>query len=203
MSLIDYLKSKVFFKQLLIAIAIVVLIVVVILNTLSFFTKHNQEITVPNLAKLSMEEVEEKLDELNLDYVLLDTMDFHKDFPIYSVVMQDPKPGDKVKEDRKIYIKINSEGFKYVVIPNLIEKTFRQAEPTLKSLGLQLGKVTYKPYLGKDMVLEMWVNGKKVKAGTEVMKTTKVDLVLGDGKIGFEEESIDTTTILEGLTDEE
>jgi beta-lactam-binding protein with PASTA domain len=203
MSLIDYLKSKVFFKQLLIAIAIVVLIVVVILNTLSFFTKHNQEIMVPNLAKLSMEEVEEKLDELNLDYVLLDTMDFHKDFPIYSVVMQDPKPGDKVKEDRKIYIKINSEGFKYVVIPNLIEKTFRQAEPTLKSLGLQLGKVTYKPYLGKDMVLEMWVNGKKVKAGTEVMKTTKVDLVLGDGKIGFEEESIDTTTILEGLTDEE
>ena len=203
MSLIDYLKSKVFFKQLLMAIAIVVVIVVVVLNTLSFFTKHNQEITVPNLAKLSMEEVEEKLDKLNLDYVLLDTMDFHKDFPIYSVVMQDPKPGDKVKEDRKIYIKINSEGFKYVVIPNLIEKTFRQAEPTLKSLGLQLGKVTYKPYLGKDMVLEMWVNGKEVKPGTEVMKTTKVDFVLGDGKIGFEEESIYTTVILEGVTDEE
>ena len=70
-------------------------------------------------------------------------------------------------------------------------------------MGLQLGKVTYKPYLGKDMVLEMWVNGKEVKPGTEVMKTTKVDLVLGDGKIGFEEESIDTTVILEGVTDEE
>ena len=111
MSLIDYLKSKVFFKQLLIAGVIVVVIVVVVLNTLSFFTKHNQEITVPDLSKLSMEEVEEKLDELNLDYVLLDTMDFHKEYPIYSVVMQDPKPGDKVKEDRKIYVKINSEGF--------------------------------------------------------------------------------------------
>jgi beta-lactam-binding protein with PASTA domain len=149
-----------------------------------------------------MEQVEEKLDELNLDYVLLDTMDFLKEYPIYSVVMQDPKPGDKVKEDRKIYVKINSEGFKYVVIPNLIEKTFRQAEPTLKSLGLQLGKVTYKPYLGKDMVLEMWIDGKKVKPGAEVMKTSKIDLVLGDGKIGFEEESKDTTAVLEGESDE-
>jgi len=202
MSLINYLKSSVFLKQLLIAGGIVVVIVVIVLNTLSFFTKHNQEITVPDLAKLSMEEVEEKLDELNLDYVLLDTMDYHKDFPIYSVIIQDPKPGSKVKEDRKIYVKINSEGFKYVVIPNLIEKTFRQAEPTLKSLGLQLGKVTYKPYLGKDMVLEMWIDGKKVKPGTEVMKTSKIDLVLGDGKIGFEEESKDTTAVLEGESDE-
>ena len=202
MSLINYLKSKVFLKQLLVATLIVVVIVVIVLNTLSFFTKHNEEITVPDLAKLSMEQVEEKLDELNLDYVLLDTMDFHKEYPIYSVVMQDPKPGDKVKEDRKIYVKINSEGFKYVVIPNLIEKTFRQAEPTLKSLGLQLGKVTYKPYLGKDMVLEMWIDGKKVKPGAEVMKTSKIDLVLGDGKIGFEEESKDTTAVLEGESDE-
>jgi beta-lactam-binding protein with PASTA domain len=202
MSLINYLKSKVFLKQLLVATLIVVIIVVIVLNTLSFFTKHNEEITVPDLAKLSMEQVEEKLDELNLDYVLLDTMDFHKEYPIYSVVMQDPKPGDKVKEDRKIYVKINSEGFKYVVIPNLIEKTFRQAEPTLKSLGLQLGKVTYKPYLGKDMVLEMWIDGKKVKPGAEVMKTSKIDLVLGDGKIGFEEESKDTTAVLEGESDE-
>lgn len=202
MSLINYLKSRVFIKQLLIAGAIVIVIVVVVLNTLSFFTKHNEEITVPDLTKLSMEQVEEKLDELNLNYVLLDTTDFQNDFPIYTVVMQDPKPGSKVKEDRTIYVKINSEGFKYVVIPNLIEKTFRQAEPTLKSLGLQLGKVTYKPYLGKDMVLEMLIDGKKVKPGTEVMKTTKIDLVLGDGKIGFEEEARDTTTVLEGESDE-
>ena len=81
---------------------------------------------------------------------------------------------------------------KYDKNGNLIEKTIRQAEPTLKSLGLQLGKITYKPYLGKDMVLEMWVNGKKVKPGTEVMKTTKVDLVLGDGKVAFDETEIDS-----------
>lgn len=203
MSLIDYLKSRVFIKQLIIAVIIIVVIVVGVMSMLSFITKHNQEITVPDLSKLSMDEVETKLDELHLDYVLLDTMDFHKDFPIYSVVMQDPKPGSKVKEDRKIYIKINSEGFKYVLLPNLIEKTFRQAEPTLKSIGLQLGKVTYKPYLGKDMVLEMQINGKKVKPGTEVMKTSKIDLVLGDGKVGFQEESKDTLSEEEGESNEE
>jgi hypothetical protein len=35
------------------------------------------------------EEVEEKLDDLNLAYVLLDSVDYRDDFPKYSVV-QDP-----------------------------------------------------------------------------------------------------------------
>ncbi len=77
----------------------------------------------------------------------------------------------------------------------MIEKTFRQVEPNLRVLGLELGEVTYKPYLGKDMVLEMRINGKLVKPGTKVMKTTKIDLVLGDGKIGFDEEVIDSLQI--------
>ena len=31
-----------------------------------------------------------------------------------------------------------------VAVPNLIEKTYRQAVPTLKSIGLEEGKITYK-----------------------------------------------------------
>ena len=73
-------------------------------------------------------------------------------------------------------------------MPDLIEQTLRQAEPTLKALGLELGEKTYKPYLGKDMVLEMRYKGRKLKAGDKIPKASKIDLVLGDGKVGFEEE---------------
>jgi beta-lactam-binding protein with PASTA domain len=124
---------------------------------------------------------------MNLDYVILDSVDFVKDYPKHSVVTQDPLAGTKVKEDRKIYLKINSSGFTSVKMPDLIEKTYRQAVPTLQALGLEEGKVTYKPYLGKDMVLEMYFNGKKLKPGDKVWKSSKIDLVLGDGKVGFEE----------------
>jgi len=193
MTLREYLTSKTFFKQLLIALVIVIVLVFVLLQYLSFATDHGNEITVPDLRKLTEEQAGEKLDELDLEYVLLDTIDYNKDFPKYSVVQQDPLPGAKVKEGRKIYIKVNSAGFGSVTIPDLIEKTLRQAEPTLKAVGLEIGKKTYKPYLGKDMVLEMYSNGKKLKPGDKVKKSSVIDLVLGDGKVGFEEE-VDSTT---------
>ena len=192
MGLREYLTSKVFAIQVLIAITIMAVLAYLFMHWLTYTTDHGNEITVPDLRKMSEQQVEEKLDELNLEYVLLDSVDYKKDFPKHSVVEQDPIAGAKVKEDRKIYIKINSSGFTMVRIPNLIEKTYRQAVPTLKSLGLEEGEITYKPYLGKDMVLEMHLNGKKLNPGDKVFKSSKIDLVLGDGKVGFEETETDT-----------
>lgn len=194
MTLRNYLTSKTFFIQLLLALVIVVVLGYLFMHWLTFKTDHGVEVTVPDLRRLSEQQVEDKLDELNLEYVLLDSVDYKKDFAKHSVVEQDPAAGSKVKEDRKIYIKINSSGFKTVRIPNLIEKTYRQAVPTLKSLGLEEGKTSYRPYLGKDMVLEMRYNGKKLNPGDKVFKSSKIDLVLGDGKVGFDESEIESDT---------
>jgi beta-lactam-binding protein with PASTA domain len=188
MSLRKFLTSKVFFIQVAIAIVIIVVLVFGIMRWLGFTTNHNQEITVPDLSRLSVEVAEEKLNALDLEYVLLDTTEYQKEYPKFSVVKQDPIAGSKVKEGRKIYIKVNSDAYRDILMPDLIEQTLRQAEPTLIALGLQLGEKIYKPYLGKDMVLEMRYKGKKLKAGDKIPKSSKIDLVLGDGKVGFEEE---------------
>ena len=188
MSLRKFLTSKVFFIQAAIALVIIVVLVFGIMKWLSYTTNHGEEITVPDLSKLSVELAEEKLDALDLEYVLLDTTEYQKDYPKFSVVKQDPIAGSNVKEGRKIYIKVNSDAYRDIVMPDLIEQTLRQAEPTLKALGLELGEKTYKPYLGKDMVLEMRYKGRKLKAGDKIPKASKIDLVLGDGKVGFEEE---------------
>ena len=155
MSLRKFLTSKVFFIQLGIALGIIIVLVFAMMKWLSYTTNHGEEITVPNLSKLSVEVAEEKLNALDLEYVLLDTTEYQKDYPKFSVVKQDPIAGSKVKEGRKIYIKVNSDSYRDIVMPDLIEQSLRQAEPTLKALGLELGERTYKPYLGKDMVLEM------------------------------------------------
>ncbi len=188
MTLREYLTSKTFFGQLLVAFLIVVVIGFLMLQYLDFATNHGEEIAVPNLAKMSTEQAEEVLDDADLDYVILDTVDFNPDFPKYAVVQQDPAAGEKVKSDRKIYLKINSGGFSTIRMPELVEKTLRNAESTLASAGLTLGSITYKPYIGKDMVLEVKSNGKIVKAGEKILKGSKIDLVLGDGSGGFEDE---------------
>ncbi|WP_432671271.1 PASTA domain-containing protein [Flavobacterium sp. SM2513] len=192
MSLRKFLTSKVFLIQIGIAIAIIAVLVFGMMKWLSSTTNHGEEITVPDLSKLSVELAEEKLNALDLEYVLLDTTEFQKGFPKFSVVKQDPIAGAKVKQGRKIYIKVNSDSYRDIVMPNLIEQSLRQAEPTLKALGLELGEKTYKPYLGKDMVLEMRYKGRKLNPGDKIPKASKIDLVLGDGKVGFEEEQEET-----------
>ncbi len=196
MSLRKYLTSRVFFGQLFIALAIIAVLGYLFMHWLTFTTDHGHEIAVPNLSKLTEEQVEEKLDELDLDYELLDSVDFRGDYPKFTVVEQDPLPGTKVKVGRKVYIKINSSGFSSVRIPDLIEKTYREAVPTLKALGLDEGTITYVPNLGKDMVLEMRYKGRNLKVGDRVLKSSKIDLVLGDGKVSYEEQTeADTLTV--------
>jgi eukaryotic-like serine/threonine-protein kinase len=199
MSLRKYLSSRVFFAQLFAAILIVAVLAYLFMHWLTFTTDHGHEITVPNLAKLTEEQVEEKLDELDLDYVLLDSVDFNSEYPKFSVVEQDPLPGAKVKEGRKVYIKINASGFSSVKIPDLIDKTYREAVPTLKALGLEEGTITYIPNLGKDMVLEMRFKGRNLKVGDRVLKASKIDLVLGDGKESYVEEVDTTATPIEEM----
>lgn len=194
MSLRKYLSSRVFFLQLASAIVILVVFIYLFMHWLTFTTDHGHEITVPNLSKLTEEQVEEKLNDLDLDYVLLDSTDFNSDYPQFSVVEQDPLPGAKVKEGRKVYIKINPSAFSSVRIPNLLYKTYREAKLTLKALGLEEGTVTYVPNLGKDMVIEMRFKGRNLKIGDRVLKSSKIDVVLGDGLENYVEEVDSTAT---------
>ncbi len=198
MSLRKYLTSRVFFAQVLAAVAIIAVISYLFFHWITYTTHHGEEITVPDLSKLSVEQAEEKLDAVDLNYIILDTVDFRPEFPKLTIVEQEPRAGAKVKEGRKIYIKINASKYTMVSLPDLVEKTYRQAVPTLEAVGLQQGTISYRPYLGKDMVLEMRMNGKKLKAGDKVLKSSKIDLVLGDGKVTYEETvdstAVDTTT---------
>jgi len=192
MSFRKYLTSRVFFAQILAAIAIVALIAFLFFYWITFITNHGEEFVVPNLAKLTEKQAEEKLDDLGLDYQVVDTIDYNPNFPKLGIVQQEPIAGSKVKAGRTVYVKINAETYVKVPIPNLIEKTYRQAVPTLKAIGLQEGSITYVPYLGKDMVLKMLINGKEVIPGTKVLKATKIDLVLGDGNVVFDDTEVDS-----------
>ena len=192
MNLGSYLKSRVFFAQIIAAMSIIAILGYLFFHWITFVTHHGDEITVPNLSRLNEDQMEAKLDELDLDYLIIDTVDYNPQYPKLAVVEQEPTAGSKVKKGRQIYIKINSDTYKMVAIPDLIDKTYRQAVPTLKSIGLQEGEITYVPHMGKDMVLEMRINGKKIKPGLKVLKATKIELVLGDGKVVFDESEIDS-----------
>ena len=55
-----------------------------------------------------------------------------------------------VKKNRKIYLTLNPSGYRKVLVPDLKERTFRQAKPTLEALGFKIGKLTYIDNIAKD-----------------------------------------------------
>jgi hypothetical protein len=62
--------------------------------------------------------------------VLLDSVDYVKVFP--SIVVQQDLARRESKGGKEKYIKINSSGFSSVKVPDLIEKTYREAHQHLR-----------------------------------------------------------------------
>ena len=152
------------------------------LKWLNVSTNHGEFETVPDLTGKSISVAKIELKENNLVMQIQDSANFNPDYPKFSVIEQEPPSGAKVKEDRKIYITLNPSGYRKILVPDLKEKTFRQAKPTLEALGFKVGKITYQNNIGKDLVLKMTHKGKTINEGDELAKTSVIDLVLGNGK---------------------
>ena len=185
MSIVRFLFSKVFLRHLLLAAVLILVLAFAALYWLDYTTNHDQKIEVPNIAKMSLEEAETTLSELDLRLEILDSANYNPDYPKFSVIDQIPEAGSDVKENRKIYITLNPSGYRKVVIPPLVGSTRRQAEPTLRGLGFEIGDITYKPDMAKDEVLEMLYKGKELNSGDELQITSVIDLVLGDGELRY------------------
>jgi eukaryotic-like serine/threonine-protein kinase len=181
MSIIKFLSSKTFLKQIGLAVAAVVVLTFILMQWLRFSTNHGEFETVPSLTGKSLSVAEMELDKNNLVMQVQDSANYNPDYPKFSVIEQDPVAGTKVKEDRKIYITLNPSGYKKISVPDLTERTLRQAQPNLEAMGFKLGKLSYVDNIGKDVVLKMLHNGKEIHANTKLPKTSKIDLVLGNG----------------------
>ncbi len=182
MTFLQFLFTKTFAKQLGLAVLALIGFALLILLYLRLTTNHEQKIPVPDLATMSLDEADAALKELDLRWKIIDTTNYNPEFPKKSVIEQLPKAGSFVKENRTIYLTVNRSDFKNLLVPNVVGRTRRQAEPTLISLGFVIGKITYKTYIAKDEVLELRHNGKLLEPGSELQKTSVIDLVLGDGE---------------------
>ncbi|WP_136479932.1 PASTA domain-containing protein [Cognatitamlana onchidii] len=183
MSLIKFLTSKSFLKQIVLAVVAVFVLCFVLLKWLNTSTNHGDFETVPDLKGKSIDVAQVALEDNNLVMKIQDSANYNPDYPKFSVIEQEPIAGSKVKENRKIYITLNPSGYRKMNIPEgLIDKTFRQVKPTLEALGFKIGKTTYVNNIGKDIVLKLTHKGKALKPGDKLEKTSVIDFQLGNGK---------------------
>ena len=189
MQLLSYLKSKLFIRTIITILLSVIIGIFLLTKLLNFRTNHNQKIAVPDLAKLSLMDAEKALSDADLSFIVIDSASFNPEYPAKSIIEQNPEAGDFVKEGRKIYLTLNPSSFRKLAIPNVIGKTKRQVVTQLTSAGFKIGKSTFIPDIGRNVVRKLKFNGKELKSGALVPKNSVIDLVLGDGKLGSSNDS--------------
>lgn len=179
-----FLTSKTFLIQLGLALVASVILVFALLSWLKSTTNHGEFVEVPDFSKMSVMDMRKAIEASELRYEVLDSANYNPDYPRFSIIDQDPKAGNKVKQNRKIYFTVNPSGYKTVTVPNVIQVTQRNAASMLRAVGLDVQRTTYIDQIGKDMVYYIKHKGKQIKPGDKLPKTSKVELVCGNGNIG-------------------
>ncbi|MFH1159318.1 MAG: PASTA domain-containing protein [bacterium] len=180
MDFIRFLFSRVFLKQLLIAIVLTAAIIWGVLIFLSKYTGHDKYIPVPDLRGKLIEDVIQNPFYADFRFTVLDSV-FDPELLPGTILYQDPWFDTRVKENRQIYVTISSATPDKVSMPDLKYLTLRQATSMLESFGLKVGNLFYTPAFDADAVQQQLYEDQQIEPGTRIYKGCKIDLVIGTG----------------------
>lgn len=169
--------------QLGLAVVVSLVLIFFVFRWLNSTTNHGEFVEVPDFSKLSVMEMRQSVENAGLRYEVIDSANYNPDYPRFSIIDQNPSAGTKVKSNRKIYFTVNPSGYKKVTVPKIIQVTKRNASSMLKAVGLDVQRVTYIDQLGKDMVYYIKFKGKDIKPGDKLPKTSKIELICGNGNV--------------------
>lgn len=165
-------------RNLLIAFAVVVALIAGAMIFLNVATMHNKELSVPDLANMSVEEAKLVAEQAGMRIDVTDSA-FVKRMKRGAVYRQNPAPGSKVKKGRRIALTINAVNPRQITMPDLIGYSTRQAKAELLSRGLVLGKLIYVQDMATNNVLRQLHNNLEIEPGSMVESEAVIDLVVG------------------------
>lgn len=182
MTLKDFCKSKVGFVVLngIAALIIGLVLVLLVLGWLGRYARHGEEVQVPDVKGMYVDEAAILVQNEGLAIQVVDST-YSRKIPLGAIVDQNPPADSHAKRDRMVYVVVNAKQLRQVPLPDLRDVSFRQAEATLRSVGLEVGEVEYEPSVYKDLVLDVRHGDKVVEPGTRLPEGTTLILVVGFG----------------------
>lgn len=180
--------------HLLLAIGITIAIVVMALIFLNFYTRHGNEVKMPDFFGKDSKTLVK--DSLSKDFIVVITESvFDKSAKPGTVLKQNPNPNEMVKKGRKVYLTVASDQPPKVKMPQLQDVSLRQAEIMLTAKGLILGSVIYKPSPYENAVLEQLYRGRYIAPGADISMGEVITLVVGKDIEGLPSDSTITEII--------
>lgn len=130
-------------------------------------------VIVPDLKGLSLGLAEERCGDAGLSVMVMGNR-YSDDVPEGYIIHQDPSPDEGLKGGRTIRVVISS-GCKMEVVPDLVNRSLRQAELLLESARLSRGRVAriFDNEEGENLVVST-----SPSPGSEVPRSSSVDILL-------------------------
>lgn len=178
MSFTRFLTSRTFLVNLILAAALLALILFITMKGLEKYTRHGQSNPVPEFTGMLPAEAQKIAHQQNLKVEIVDSLFLENTEPGV-VVDQIPRPGHGVKQNRTIFLTINSTQPEMVTLPQLTDISFRQAQVLVENSGLQIGNIFYQPSEYDNLVLNVQIDSTDIRPGKQLPKGTSVDLIVG------------------------
>ena len=184
--------SKYFLKHLGLVILFYLLFIFGSIYYLNFATNHGEKIPVPNLVGLSSDEAKKKIEDLGLQYEILDSV-YDPNSPLFkkpegTVFEQVIEPTSSsnvyVKSGRIIGIRLTKKT-QLVEMPNLVFKQIHFAQSILDGRGLRFIIRYRQSEESNGSVIDQLFNGKKITQGTRIPIGSVIILVVGQLDIGI------------------
>lgn len=165
-------------KNLLLALAALLLFVLVVNIVLGAVTRHNKEITVPDMTEMTISEAAQAASAAGIRVEIADSV-----YMLHArkgvVLSQLPAPGSRVKEGRRVLLTMVAKGSQKVTMPSLVGFSLRQARAELTTKGLVLGRLNYVPDIATNVVLKQMYRGSEIAPGRQIDAESRIDLFLG------------------------
>ncbi len=146
---------------------------------LNFYTKHDKVAYLPALSGKDFNISAEILDSLHFD-LDIDSV-YNPKYKSGEIVSQVPRGGKQVKYGRNVIVVYNKYVRPTVKLPNFLNLTLRSASILLKKNMLLIGDTVFKHDITKGIILEQWVDGRRLKPGVEIPVGMKVSFVVSAG----------------------
>lgn len=169
-------------KNLLLIIICGILLVAISLVLLHFYTRHGQNVEVPALENLQIEEANTILKAKGLHVEIVDSV-YQRDAVPGAIIDQKPKPGNKVKEGRAIYLTINAKDPQMVAVPELTDYSIRQASALLNSIGFTQLSIQEVPAEYSGLVVAVEYRGRKLAPDEKIPASSPLTLIVTSGAL--------------------
>ena len=183
----DYIKSKLFLKQLLFIFGILLLIIFLAQFLLKVYTNHGQKLELPTYIGKNIDDARASAEDASFEIVVNDSIFIvGKEGGI--ITDQNPKSGSLVKENRKIYVTITKFGTEMVSVsdlPVLYGNAFDQKKTELKYRDIECVIKDYAYDPGEpNHILEVWYKNELIiskdlrKGDVQIAKGDQLDFIV-------------------------